>query len=160
MSTPHPEGPTLDRNAYAFQTEVRVRLSETDAVGIVFFGSFSAYMDVGRMDYLNNLGLQRLDGRIRDLIPGAVVRTHVEFRAPARYNDIVLLHVRMARLGHTSYTFHFLMTQKRTRDLVALGELTLVWLDADFRPVPLPDEFRRAVRAFEGPNVVDASSGP
>lgn len=156
MNKAHGEGPTLDRNAYAFQTEVRVRLSETDAVGIVFFGSFSAYMDVGRMDYLNNLGLQRLDGRVRDLIPGAVVAAHVEFRAPARYNDIVLLHVRMARLGRTSYTFHFLMTQKRTRDIVALGQLSLVWLDAEFRPVPLPDEFRRAVLAFEGPNVVDA----
>lgn len=145
--------PTLDRNAYAFQTEVRVRLSETDAVGIVFFGSFSAYMDVGRMDYLNNLGLQRLDGHVRDLIPGAVVRAHLEFRSPARYNDLLLLHVRVARLGRTSYTFHFLMTQKRTRDVVALGELTLVWLDADFRPTALPEAFRRAVMDFEGPNV-------
>ena len=150
----HPTLPqTLDRNAYAFQTEVRVRLSETDAVGIVFFGSFSAYMDVGRMDYLNNLGLQRFDGRVRDLLPGAVVQAHVDFRNPARYNDILILDVRIARLGRTSYTFHFLMTQKRTRDVVALGQLTLVHLDEAFRPVELPAEFRAAVTAFEGNNL-------
>ena len=151
--------PTLDRNAYNFQTEVRVRLSETDAVGIVFFGSFSAYMDVGRMDYLNNLGLPGAaaapsnPGLVRDLIPGAVVSAHLDFRAPARYNDVLLLHVRMAHLGRTSYTFHFLMTQKRTRDVVAKGSLSLVWLDSSFRPVPLPQGFRDAVSAFEGPNL-------
>lgn len=144
---------TLDRNAYSFQTEVRVRLSETDAVGIVFFGSFSAYMDVGRMDYLNNLGLTALDGHVRDLVPGAVVRAHLDFRSPARYNDILLLQVRVARLGRTSYTFHFLMSQKRTRDVVAQGELTLVWLDAAFKPVAIPAAFRDAIVAFEGPNV-------
>ncbi len=72
--------PTTDRNAYAFQTEVRVRLSETDAVGIVFFGSYSAYMDVGRMDYLSHLGLQRFDGRVKGLLPGAVVGATLDFR--------------------------------------------------------------------------------
>lgn len=149
---------TLDRNAYNFQTEVRVRLSETDAVGIVFFGSFSAYMDVGRMDYLNNLGLSSMDGHVRDLIPGAVVRAHLDFRSPARYNDILLIQVRIARLGQSSYTFHFLMSQKRTRDVVAQGELTLVWLDERFRPVPLPEAFRKAIVEFEGPQLEVANS--
>ncbi len=150
--------PTLDRNAYAFQTEVRVRLSETDAVGIVFFGSYSAYMDVGRMDYLNHLGLQRFgtgegSGRVRDLIPGAVVGATLEFKSPARYNDVLTVNTRIAHLGRTSYQFHFLIGQKRSREIAALGTLTLVWLDDTWRPQPLPEEFTRVVRSFEGPNL-------
>ena len=54
-----------DRNLYGFQTEVRVRLNETDAVGIVFFGSYAAYFDVGRMDYLGHLGLDQFGGAVR-----------------------------------------------------------------------------------------------
>lgn len=154
---------TRDRNAYAFSTEIRVRLSETDAVGIVYFGSFSTYMDVGRMDYLNHLGLQKYGaedtgavpgerklGIVRDLIPGAVVSSQLNFHNPAYYNDILVVHVRLARIGRTSYTFHFLMQNKSRPHVVATGALTLAWLDARFQPLPIPEDFRAAVRAFEG----------
>jgi len=141
---------TDNRNAYRFRTEVRVRLSETDAVGIVFFGSFSAYMDVGRMDYLNHLGLARHDGPVKDLAPGAVVETTLNFHGPARYNDVLEIHVRLAHLGKTSYAFHFLMTDKRQPRVVATGQMTLVWLNDAFVPVDIPEDFRAAILAFEG----------
>ena len=141
-----------DLNDYGFTTELRVRLSETDAVGIVFFGSYSTYMDVGRMDYLNHLRLARLDGPVRGLAPGAVVGTRLRFHSPARYNDVVAIHVRVADLGRSSYTFQFLLTRKTGNapvDVVATGELTLVWLDDDFRPVALPDDFRKTIEVFQ-----------
>lgn len=144
-----------DLNHYGYSTEIRVRLSETDAVGIVFFGSFALYFDVGRMDYLGHLGLHRLDGPVRDLIPGAVVHQEVNFHSPARYNDILVVHTRIARIGGTSYTFHFLINDKRSRRTVATGELTLAWLDEAFRPIAVPDTFRRVVREFEGPNLAE-----
>lgn len=139
-----------DRNFYNFQTEVRVRLAETDAVGIVFFGSYTAYMDVGRMDYLNHLGLTRHEGTVRDLIPGAVVHAEMSYHAPARYNDVLVLNVRLAALGETSYTFHFLIENKRDRSVSATGVMKLVWLDAGFEPTPLPEDFRSTVETFEG----------
>ncbi len=141
---------TRDLNDYGFSTELRVRLSETDAVGIVFFGNFAIYFDVGRMDYLAQLGLHHLDGPVKDLIPGAVVHQEAHFHSPARYNDILVTHVRMAHIGTTSYTFQFLINQKRTRDLVSTGSVTLAWLDDDFKPMRIPDAFRDTVKEFEG----------
>jgi len=141
---------TQDLNAYGYSTEIRVRLLETDAVGIVFFGSFAAYFDVGRMDYLAHLGLHRLDGPVRDLAPGAVVAHQVDFHNPARYNDTLIVRVRVAHLGRSSYTFHFFVSDKRTRRPVATGRITLVWLDEQFEPMPLPDAFREAIGTFEG----------
>lgn len=143
-----------DRNDYAFSTEIRVRLSETDAVGIVYFGSFSTYLDVGRMDYLSHLGLdqQRFAhhaGHIAHLPPGAVASVQLQFHAPARYKDTLVVHVRVAQLGRTSYTFHMLITDKRHPRVVATGQLTLVWLDDQFKPSPLPAEFRSVIEAFE-----------
>ena len=147
---------TLDRNAYGFTTEIRVRLSETDAVGIVFFGSFSVYFDVGRMDYLQNLGLQRMSGAVADLIPGAVVGQTAAFHRPARYNDVLVVHVRIARIGRTSYTFHYLVTHKRSRELVATGSLSLVWLSDAFEPIAVPEAFREVVQGFEGEGLVES----
>lgn len=156
-SASHPIEVSTDLNRYGFSTEVRVRLSETDAVGIAFFGSFPVWFDVGRMDYLAHLGLNRLDGHVRDLAPGAVVSLAGDFHHPARYNDTLIVHVRIARLGRASYTFHFLVKDKRTRRQVATGQLTLVWLDDDFRPVSIPEAFRKGVRAFEGEHLLEAS---
>ncbi len=145
----NPDPVTRDRNAYNYQTEVRVRLSETDAVGIVFFGNFSSYMDVGRMDYLNHLQLDTLDGPVRHLAPGAVVHSDVSFENPARYNDVLLISVRCANLGRTSYSFEFLFEQKSNRQVVATGSLTLVWLDEHFKPMEIPESFAETIREFE-----------
>jgi acyl-CoA thioester hydrolase len=148
---------TYDRNAYRFRTEVRVRLSETDAVGIVYFGSFATYMDVGRMDYLNNLGLTRHEGAIRDLIPGAVVHYDADFIRPARYNDILEVNVRIAAIGRTSYTFHFLIADRRSAAVVATGRITLAWLDEAFQPQVVPAAFIEEVSGFEGENLTIAA---
>ena len=141
---------SADLSDYGFSTEVRVRLSETDAVGIVFFGSFASYFDVGRMDYLANLGLNKLDGAVRDLIPGAVVSQETHFKSPARYNDVLTIFVRISEIGNTSYTFHFKIVNKSNRSVVANGSLALVWMDLEHHPVRVPDKFREVVRRFEG----------
>jgi acyl-CoA thioester hydrolase len=148
---------SLDLNAYGFTTEVRVRLSETDAVGVVYFGSYAPYFEVGWMDYLAHLGLHTFDSPVRDLVPGAVLRHEAQFHAPARYNDTLCLHVRIAHLGQTSYTFHFVLTQHRDGGLVASGLLHMVWLDETFSPISLPARFRNAVTEFEGPRLAPST---
>ena len=55
-----------DNSAFHFSTDIRVRLPETDAMGIVFHGNFFTYLEVGRVDYLRNLGLSEGIRPIRD----------------------------------------------------------------------------------------------
>ena len=64
---------------FHFQTEVRVRLPETDAMGIVFHGNFFTYLEVGRVDYLRNLGLAEGVRPIKDF-ENVVVSAHVDFK--------------------------------------------------------------------------------
>ena len=142
-------------SAYGFSTDVRVRLSETDAVGIVFFGTYAHYFDIGRMDYLAHLGLNQHGGAIRDLIPGVVVGHQVRFTSPARYNEVLAVFVRLAAIGSTSYTFHLKIVNKRSRASVAEGSLTLVWMNDDHQPVHVPESFRSVIREFEGAHVVE-----
>ena len=143
---------------YGFSTDVRVRLSETDAVGIVFFGTYAHYFDIGRMDYLAHLGLNRHGGAVRDLIPGVVVGQEVRFTHPARYNDSLAVFVRIATIGQTSYTFHLKIVNKRTRAAVANGSLSLVWMNEAHEPMPVPESFREVIREFEGSNLNEASA--
>ena len=135
---------------YRFHTQVRVRLPETDAVGIVYFVNYSVYMDVGRMDYLSHLKLNRPDWPVKDLAPGAVVASSLNFHTPSRYNDVIDIHVKVAHIGRSSYTFHALFTRGEEATVLATGQLTLVWLDDDFKTIPIPEDFRNRIERFEG----------
>jgi acyl-CoA thioester hydrolase len=138
--------------SFKFSTEVRVRLPETDALGIVFHGYFFTYFDVGRMDYLRNLRL--IDafgtGQGRNLL----VHAEADFRSPARFDDVLVVHARVGELGKTSLAFFFRVTHRREARLVAEGKTVHVMIDpTTCRPVPVPEEIRAAVRAFEGPDL-------
>lgn len=135
---------------YHFSTSVRVRLPETDAHGIAFHGWFFTYMDAGRMDYLRNLGLVDASRPAR-WFRNVIVRAACEFKSPARFDDELVVHVRTAEIGRTSFRFEFAMTHRRENRLVASGETVHVAMDeGEWKPVPVPEEFRRAVREFEG----------
>ncbi len=135
--------------SFTFSTEVRVRLSETDALGIVFHGCFFIYFDVARMDYVRNLGLVEAFGTSRGA--NLVVHASADFRSPARFDDVLVVHARASSIGETSLTFLFRVTDKREARLVAEGKTVHVMVDPKTcRPVRVPDEIRQAVHRFEG----------
>ena len=133
----------------SFFSEVRVRLPETDAMGVVFHGCFFTYFDVARVDYLRALGLleQFQTGAFMNL----VVHASADFRSPARFDDILLVHAGIRRIGETSVTFEFRVTHKQEGRLVAEGRSIHAMIDPkSWKPVPVPEPFRRAIQACEG----------
>lgn len=140
MAVDHP-GPPADPD-FAFRTEVRVRLPETDAMGIVFHGNFYTYLEVGRVDYLMSLGLTEGVRPIRDF-DNVVVCGHLDFRAPARLHDVLTIDVRVGEIRHSSFRFDFRIRNKESGQLVAEGYTTHCAIDADYQPIRVSDEFRR-----------------
>lgn len=139
------------RENYRFSTDIRVRLPETDAMGIVFHGAFFTYLEVGRMDYVRNLGLAGSHAQpIRDFA-NVVARACCDFRSSARFDDPLVVHVRIAEIRKTSFRFEFLIVHKSEARVVAEGHTVHVAIDAATgKPVPVPDSFREKIRKFEG----------
>ncbi len=137
--------------SFKFSVEVRVRLPETDAMGIVFHGCFYTYFDVARMDYLRNLRL--LDSFRTGESKNLVAHASADFRSPARFDDVLVVHARVSAIGNTSLTFGFQVTNKHDARRVAEGKTVHVMIDPQtWRPVRVPDDFRQAIQAFEGQN--------
>jgi len=135
--------------SFKFSVEVRVRLPETDALGVVYHGYFLTYFDVARMDYLRGLGLleQFRKGEALTL----VVHASADFRSPARFDDVLRVQVRVRRIGESSVTFDFRVNQKGDDRLVAEGRSVHSFIDSKtWQAVRVPEDFRAAVRAFEG----------
>ncbi len=133
---------------FHFHTEVRVRLPETDAMGIVFHGNYFIYLEVGRVDYLRNLGLAEGIRPIKDF-DNVVVSAHLDFKSPARLDDQLIIDVRMREIRNASFTFDFRLRHKKENRLVALGYTTHCAIDEKFKPVPVPTLFRDTIARFE-----------
>src|SRR5262249_53628454 len=133
---------------YRFSTEIRVRLPETDALGVVYHGYFLTYFDVARMEYLRGLGLLESFRKGESL--NLIGHASADFRSPARFDDVLVVQVRVKRIGHSSVTFEFQAMQKRDGMLVSEGKSVHSFIDSTWKPHRVPDEFRVAVRRFEG----------
>jgi acyl-CoA thioester hydrolase len=139
----------VSEQTFHFQTEVRVRLPETDAMGIVFHGNYFTYLEVGRVDYLRNLGLADQRRPIKDF-DNVVVNAQLDFQSPARLDDRLFIDVRTGRIGNSSFVFEFRIRHARENRVVASGSTSHCAVDEEFRPIKVPESFRKTVSDFEG----------
>ena len=129
---------------YAFTARTRVGFSDTDAQGIVYYGRYNPFFDLARVEYLRTLGLLRYDGE-GDFVMRA---NDVEYFAPARFDDEIEIHVRVARVGRTSVTFEFAAHKIPEGTLMVTAHQTLVYVDlAERRAVPIPDDYKERLGA-------------
>ena len=135
--------------SYKFSSEIRVRLSETDGLGVVYHGTFFTYFDVAKMEYLRTLG--QLESFRTGESLNLIVHASADFRSPARFDDLLLVRVRIAKLGASSVTFEFRVELKADGRLIAEGRSIATAIDSKtWKPTLVPESFRAAVRAFEG----------
>ncbi len=135
--------------SYKFSSEIRVRLSETDGLGVVYHGTFFTYFDVAKMEYLRTLG--QLESFRTGESLNLIVHASADFRSPARFDDLLLARVRVAKLGASSVTFEFRVELKADGRLIAEGTSIASCIDSKtWKPTLIPESFRAAIRAFEG----------
>ena len=124
---------------FRYSALARVWFSDTDAQGVVYYGRYMPYFDLARVEYLRSLGLLRR-GREGDFVMRA---NDVEYFAPARFDDELEIHVRVARIGRTSMTYEFAAHKLPEGTLAVTAHQTLVCIDpATRRPIPVPDDFK------------------
>jgi acyl-CoA thioester hydrolase len=137
------------RPPFKYSALARVWFSDTDAQGIVYYGRYLPYFDHARVEYHRHLG--RLDVGENEFVMRAAT---VEYHAPARFDDLLEVFVRMARIGRTSVTYECAAYRVEDEALMVTADQTLVLVDlAGRRAAPIPDAVRRRMRAFEGDDI-------
>jgi YbgC/YbaW family acyl-CoA thioester hydrolase len=135
---------------FKFSATTRVGFSDTDAQGIVYYGRYLPYFDLARVEYHRNLGLLGMD--IGEEGEEFVMRAcALEYHAPAVFDDLVEVEVRLARIGRTSATWEFAAHRAKDGVLLVTATQTLVLVDLEERKAaPIPAVYKGAIRAFEG----------
>ena len=135
---------------FKFKETLKVRFAETDAQGVVWNGHYLTYFDVAMTEYLRAMGLayQQAVGEGLEFV---LARFAIDYRAPARFDDPVEVHTGITRIGNSSITFGFEMTNADNDLLLTRGEAIYVVLDRRTgTPTRVPERFRELAGKFEG----------
>ena len=131
-AAPATESPIRQQNTI----EIRVRYTECDPMGVAHHAAYPVWFEMGRTELYRATGMSYRDFEAQGLSL-AVIALDVRYRAPAHYDDRLVLETTVAqctrvRLQHTYRLF-------RDGLLLATGSTTLACVDARHRPRPLPD---------------------
>jgi len=133
---------------FRYAAYTRVAFSDTDAQGVVYYGRYLPYFDLARTEYHRSLG--EIGAARREFVMRA---SNVEYLAPARFDDLLEVFVRVSRIGRTSLTYEYAAYELEIGDdaLMVTASQTLVLIDHDNRAtLSIPESFRAHVSAFEG----------
>jgi acyl-CoA thioester hydrolase len=127
--------------------ENRARFAETDQQGIVFYGEYVTFQDEAFNGYLRAIDYG-YDEMLADGWDIHVVNLELDFRAPARFGDVIHHGFRVERIGDSSFRSR---SRARLEDgtVLAEGTVTHVAVDEDGETIRVPAAFREAVRAFQ-----------
>ena len=130
-----------------YQFQVRVRYAETDQMGVVYHGNYAQYFEMGRVEWLRNMGVSyKWMEENGVMLP--VVSLSMNFKKPARYDD--LLTVKTILKSQTSVKIEFdYEIYNENGELLTTGYSMLVFVDRNTgRPILPPDYVSEKIKAL------------
>jgi acyl-CoA thioester hydrolase len=126
------------------ETQLRVRYAETDKMGVVYHSNFVVWFEVGRVELLRQLGFEysRMEQDDNCHIP--VVDLRVRYKAPALYDDEVVVRTRLMNVRSSLLHFVYEVTRAGDGTLLATGETTHIIVNDKFERRALPEKYLNA----------------
>ena len=133
-------------------------MGHTDAQGIVYHATYLLFCEAARSEYMRDLELDYGALVTEAGMEMAVSAAWQKYRAPARYDDIVDVWVRVAELRRVRYTFEYELRCRGTNTLLMTAGTEIACIaTATRRPARMPQVIIDTIREFENAHLVDRS---
>lgn len=142
----NPPNPTMVVN----ESRIRVRYAETDQMGVVYHANHFIWFEVGRVELLRQLGFSYKDMEEQDNCFIAVVDARCRYKAPAHYDDEIIVKTWLKNIRESIIHFGYELLQVEGGSLIAEGETTHIVADAQMRKRVLPEKYMKAFREATG----------
>jgi acyl-CoA thioester hydrolase len=132
---------------YKGVANVRVRYAETDQMGIVYYGIYTQYFEVGRVEAFRELGMSYKEMEDNGtMLP--VVHVELYYHRPALYDDLLTIVTSVTEFPGVKIAFdHQVLNEKQ--ELLTTGRVVLVFVDAKTKkPKRAPEDFLEKMRPF------------
>ena len=130
-------------------TRLRVRYAETDQMGVVYHSNFVIWFEVGRVELLRQLGFTYKEMEADGLrLP--VVEMRCRYKAPAFYDDEILVRSHMKNLRGSLIHFEYELIRATDRTLLAEGETVHLVVGNNMERRSLPKKYLTVFAAALG----------
>jgi len=123
------------------ETKLRVRYAETDNMGVVYHSNFAIWFEVGRVELMRQLGLEYRAMEKEDNCHIPVVDLRVRYKAPALYDDEIVVRTRIANARQSLLHFTYEVLRAGDQALLATGETMHIIVDDNFQRRALPEKY-------------------
>ena len=127
--------------ASEFRTTRRIEFPDTDMAGIVHFSRFFVFMEAAGHEFLRSLGTSVSTEYEGNQIGWPRVGASCDYMSPARFEDVLDIHLSVIRKGEKSMTYGFVFHNKGT--VVARGQLRSVCCVCNpgekLQSIPIPE---------------------
>ena len=125
------------------ETTLRVRYAETDRMGVVYYANYLVWFEVARADLLRSLGWTYREME-ESGISLPVIEARCEYRAPARYDDEIVIRTEGWMRSPVRMEFAYRVSRRADAVVSASGMTMHAAIGRDGRPCRLPDRIRQA----------------
>ncbi len=120
---------------------VRVRYAETDQMGVVYHANYLVWMEVGRVEYWRAAGLRYRDMEREDGVLLVVAEANCRYRAPALYDEEVIIRTRIGEANARMIRFEYEMVSGEDQRVLATGTTKHVFCGRDRKPAKCPAKY-------------------
>lgn len=126
------------------EVKIRVRYAETDQMGVVYHANHFIWFEVGRVEFLRQLGFSYREMEENDACFIAVVDARCRYKAPTRYDDEVIVRTHLKNVRESLVYFGYELVRASDGALLAEGETTHIVTDAEMNTRAIPEKYKIA----------------
>jgi len=131
--------------AHFSETTLRVRYAETDQMGVAYHGNYFAWFEVGRTEFLRELGFDYKSMEREEGCYIVVADASCRYKAPARYDDLLRVRTELRAIRGPVLRFGYTLMRDADGTVLAEGETAHIVADAQMKVRTLPEKYLRAL---------------
>ena len=106
-----------------FDYVLRTRYAETDQMGVVYYGNYPQYLELGRVEWLRSIGFT-YKAMEEEGVMMPVVSLQIQYKKPALYDELITIRTKLKELHSTKIEFNYeILNEKENYSL----RLILYW---------------------------------
>jgi acyl-CoA thioester hydrolase len=125
---------------------LRVIYGDTDQMGVVYYANYFRYFEFSRSEFLRARGGSYTDFEKSGYgLP--VIEAHCDYKAPARYDELLEIDVRLEELKRVSMRFAYLVRREADPTVLCTGHTVHACVGAAGRPTRIPESLAQLLRS-------------
>lgn len=120
------------------QTTYRIRYADTDQMGVVYYGNYARFYEIGRSEMIRDLGYAYKELEDSGVVM-PVISVNAKYKRPLYYDELITIETALKKMPEARMVFYHTI-YNQDNEVVHTAEVTLVFLSKETnRPVRVPE---------------------